>query len=68
VTFALDEVEVVIQDRLRVPNDEETYASLQADLQSVLGEIEAERLHTDSRYPLTERAKIIGELKAVISG
>jgi hypothetical protein len=68
VTFALDEVEVVFQDRLRVPNDEETYASLQADLQSVLGEIEAERLHTDSRYPLTVRAKIIGELKAVISG
>jgi hypothetical protein len=60
VTFALDEVEVVFLDRLRVPNDEATFAGLKADLQNVLGDVELERLHTDSRYPLTVRARIVG--------
>jgi len=69
VTFALDEVEVVLLDRLRVPNDEESYNALQGDLQTVLGDIQAERLHTDARYPLTIRAKIVGasRLETVLS-
>ena len=66
ITFALDEVEIVFLDRLRVPNDEQSFAAVQDDLKAVLGDITTERLHTDSRYPLTVRATLQSEVKALL--
>ena len=64
IHFRTDEAEIAFPDRLRTPNQAETFEALRGAIQEVLAElypgtkIELERVEGESRGPLTVHAKV----------